>query len=737
MPGITVPSDWGGTESGWGAALTNLGSYAMDWGQILYKDARDDAAEKKRLTAIKEAYGKLIDQPSSGEMGDAPPVYGPPEPPVYGPPEAGQMGVSQGPQRAEDPIASLRRQTLEGEALLAASAPELIDEYRAAAGERLRQAELERDSKLIAPVLSQTRAQLGPDNKAAEAQIGILVEGLRRGDLDATQVRAGLLALSQEHTARLNQAALDDEFSAVVNALAVDPRFNMYEYRSGTHDQESYQGGAFGNVKLLGELAKITSDMPPAKRNQFYRAIAGAQSEGVAQVMIETQKENRALKAREEATKAALRMTRQGPPVAAAGQPAPSPTGTPAAPAAMGAPGPSAGPAPAAGVSPREWMGQDRFPESGAYSKHDNAMYTSGAQQELRDAIAGIGMDGDEQSRAAALEQALQSWSSKHGVRFDDRQQVADFLAQDIEAPDTKSRVQRVIADALDVNSHADLVQRAAQAETAAQAVKDLGDRFVAGVLGAWGAAADDPIYQQYAMDRMAEKDTVRKLYDAAADKLQAYMEGKALDAAAWYMRDNNAVRKAAKELSGYVSEVADGYGSLIDTGSEIDARRQAKYKAQMRAQEKRQAQRRQPLEEQRDAAQAAAAAAAQRSAQRQAEQGAAGPSPAMQEADALRDKQARVTQDIAQLQSQLGIKPRGDSVEAGMEDLRAQITQTRKELAAAGSGSREEVGRRLRMFMRLKQKYAESGMVRREVIDAVGSEIEKLRTQYRRTAGN
>ena len=730
MPGITVPSDWGGTETGWGQGLMALGAGLMDWSQILYKDARNDEAEAKRQAAIKEAYGKLGKAPTSDDYGAQTPEPGA----LYGPPEAAQPP---GPQRSDE-VEALRQQILEGEAMLAASAPELIDDYRNAARARLRQAELERDAKRIAPVLSQTRAQLGPDNKAAEAQINILIEGLRRGDLNATQVRAGLLTLSQEHTQRLSEAALDDEFSAVVNALAVDPRFNMYEYRPGTHDQESYQGGAFGNVKLLGELAKITSDMPPAKRNQFYRAIASAQSEGVAQVMIETQKENSELKAREEATKTALRMTLQGPPVTAAGQPAPSPTGTPAAPAAMGAPGPSASQAPASGVSPREWMGQDRFPESGAYSEHDNAMYMSGAQQELRDGIAGIDMGGDEQSRAAALEQVLQSWSTEHGVRFDDRQQVADFLAQDIEAPDAESRVERVIADALDVNSHFDVVQRAAQVETAEQAVKDLGDRLVAGVLGAWGAAADDPIYQEYAAKRMAQQDTVRKLYDAAADKLQAYMEDKALDAAAWYMRDNNAVRKAAEGLSGYVSQVADSYGFLFDTGSKLDARRQARYGAEMRAQKEREAQRSLPLREQRDRAQQDAANAAQRSAQRQAEQEAAGPmSPAMQAAEALRDKQGQVAQDIAQLQIKLGIKPRADSVEAGIEALRAEITQTRKELAAAGFESREEVGQRLRMFMRLRQKYAESGMVRREVLDALGSEIEKLRTQYRRTAGN
>jgi ribosomal protein S19E (S16A) len=452
----------------------------------------------------------------------------------------------------------------------------------------------------------------------------------------------------------------------------------------------------------------------------------GAESQGIAQTLMETQKENNQLKKEREATRVALQKVRDaqagvtapgqsvvdaGPPLSAAGQPAPEQP-------APGQPAPGAAQAATAGVPWKQWSATNRFKESGMYAKHDNDMYLASAQSELSDAIANIGLEGSEEQRAAAVAKAIQSWSSKHGVRFDSRAEVSEFLSQDVERPPVKERFERVVADALSIASREDIVRRASQAETVEQAVKDVGDRLVAGILAGVGAATDDAEYTAYARERMAEKDTLRRVYDSAAEAVQQAGEQGALDAARWYYRDKNVIRKVVDDLSDYIDNVADGYGALVDTGSERDARRQANVQRTMAGQVRRQQKRHDLLVDERDEALAAQGRAAMRSEDLRvaAEENRGQPSAAEQAAQQLRNKQA--------------------SVESDIQNLREQVETARGELQAAGLESRATIGRKLRSFMRMRQKYAamaDSGMVDRNVVEALSTEIEQLLKLYRR----
>lgn len=719
----------------WGQGLSAFGGAVINWGSILYNNARADAELQRREDAAAEAYGKLLQEPGSSELGDAPEVFGPPEPPIQGPPEAGQENMVRGPQLKGDPVAALQRQILEGEAILAAKAPDLIDDYRKAAAGRLRQAELERDSRLLAPTLSRTRAMLGADNKAAEEQLNILIEGLRRGDLTYTQVKAGMKALGQEHTQRLSEAALDAEFEAIVRSLTADPRFNMWGYNSRSHDRASYEAGAYGNVALLGELDRITDDMSPAQRNQFYRAIIGAETQGVAQVLMSTQSENNQLKKEREATRTAIAKVREsqaagappadpgapgamnyGPPGSAAGQPSPPAADVPEGQSSAAQPA-------AAGVPWKQWAAQDHFKGSGVNASHDNAMYLASAQSELADAIAGIGMEGSEQERAAKVAQVLQSWSSKHGVRFDSPADVDAFLSQELEMPSVEERFARVMADVLRIDSQRDIIERAEQAETAVQAVKDVGDRLVAGMVGRYGEWTGDPEFQEYARQRMAEKDTVRQLYDSAAKAVRDAGEQGALAAADWYMRDKNALRTVVDDLSDYIDDVASSYAHWArssTTAGVVQRRLAAEQNARRRAERE---------------------AARRRAAEREGTPSSAelrkNLAAAEQERDRarLRSKMKEVqrkAQDYADPQLQ---GPTPEWVERRLSELQVEVQEAAREYRHVGS-NRAELGRKLRSFMRMRQKYAalaDSGMVDRNVVDALSNEIEQLLKLYRR----
>lgn len=366
------------------------------------------------------------------------------------------------------------------------------------------------------------------------------------------------------------------------------------------------------------------------------------------------------------------------------------------------------------------------------WSRHDSAMHVAQAQAELRENLGSVlTLDGTEQDRQAAVDRVITQWSRKYGVNPGTQAELRAFANEDLDTPSVEDRFDRaILGDVYQIANGRDLIERVEQAETVEQAVKDAGDLLVAGIVGAGGAATGDAEFQAYAAKRMRDNKTVRKVYEKAAEfvwenrsELSGIAE-KAADAKA-------AVQGAVDSLTDYIEEIADRWSyvgkSMTEQGigqRRLEAERSQRERdragrAERRATERDERDRLRDLEERLEEA--------GRLAQEQFPRG-----------QRQTRRRGQPQEDEPQLQGptpEYYARRQREQVERNIDELRSLIGEARQEYRHVGS-NRAELGRKLRTFMRMRQRYAamaDSGMLERDVVKALSNEIEQLRKLYQR----